>query len=304
MSQVRGTPLPIDSDKYDYDGIESTFGLSPIRKNDPRYVDLFGYDINSADHYEKQDNYYDTWHKTLRVIFRGPLFLAEPLTLSVRSSFDQPFSGFNIRALKFVADATQLLTGQNTHFDHIDSFGFRSWVGSEPLAINLSFKFFMGMWGLHDARIEVYNPMAFLSQLCLPAATGWGGLIAPAPNSYAGFSAIVRSFSGIASAISGALFGNGALKLLDNGIQTAASAATSLADQLSAAMSAYRGVYTVIVGGMCFRSMICESAELSFSQDMDSEGFPIFGTARVTFQSVFSAKAGDVPLVKVGNTEQ
>lgn len=297
---------PLDTIRYDESALvggdsdlASNFGIGAISEFHPRYTSIFGYDIHDQSKYELYDQYKKVWTKALQGIMRGPLYLAEPISMSTRSNFDTPFSGLNLRALKFAADATQLLTGKPTHFDHIDSAGFRSWAGSEPLSINVNLKFCLGMWGLHDARTEVYNPLAFLSQLCLPAGTGSGGLIAPAPNSYAGYAYMVNTYAGIASSISSALFSENVLKFLDKAVQVGTEAAKTVANTLAAAMSAYRGVYNIQIGGMNFGGMVCESVELSFSQDVDTLGFPIWGTARMTFQSLFAAKAGDIPVVDV-----
>jgi hypothetical protein len=291
------TTKPAGTLKYYSMGNSGEYPLRPLKtaqNKHPRYVNVFPTNAN-AEVITSLSDYEQVWTDFLGIILRGPLYLQEAPQINASSRYEEPYSGMNLKAWQLAADTVTFATGKNVRFDALAVTGFRSFSGSEPLRVTVTFKFYMGMWGYYDGCYEVYNPIAFLTQLCLPMSAN-GVLISPGPNSYTGFAEVVKTFTGLAKAMSSAVFSDTALSMVDSIIQKGATAIDSVAQTLAKKMSANRGVYTLRIGSMYYSNLFCEAAEPQFSPVVDDNGYPVWGTVRMTFSSMFSAQAGSIPI--------
>ncbi len=236
-------------------------------------------------------------------------YLANPPQFEVQSQFNKAFE-FDPKKLKLAYAIGATLNGAPKSFESLSAFGFRVWDSSEPLSITVELKFFKGMWGIHSAREEVFNPMMLLAQTILPTEEAGGILVSPSPNYFIGMQKMIQAFVMVANEVAvgsmnfiGKLGGfvtrltEGGKKLSNEVIQMGANILMSYASTRSRS----RGTYNLVFGNvespsMVFYNMIAESASPQFSLDVDTEGFPISGTLRMTYKSMFSADISHLPM--------
>lgn len=142
-----------------------------------------------------------------------------------------------------------------------------SWQTPEPLEIkSLTFDFNIGMNGVWSGRQEVYNPMMALARVALASPGEGSRLVGPLPaNSeiYAGL--FDSALSGVAAATAdGQDFLSDFLSTFEN----------KMAGQFSGAVGKVRMQY----GNIFLPDFIVPEVSVKFSNELDSEGYPIRGT--------------------------
>lgn len=105
-----------------------------------------------------------------------PIILTEDITFSVSSNFQAIMGGGggvlqNILNIAGRESFDRLGVGFSTQFKQ---FGAQQWVNTDPLTINFTAHFYMGSANLYDAKEEVYIPTLKLASMTLPKEIAQG----------------------------------------------------------------------------------------------------------------------------------
>jgi hypothetical protein len=108
-----------------------------------------------------------------------PLILEEDVTISLSSSFSPLFGGFSGNKAKMIdqigAFSGDVLGAEFAFSTKFKEFGFQIWDNTDPLSINVTVTFNLGIMGRWDALTEVYRPAIALASLPLPTVGGTVG---------------------------------------------------------------------------------------------------------------------------------
>lgn len=110
-----------------------------------------------------------------------PLILTEDVTLNLSSNFESIFGGEGNSLVTLASGIAQDigLGGFSTVFK---GQGFRVWKSTEPLSVNLTFTFHVGINEEYNPYTEVVLPAKKLASLALPGQGSAGNLIPPGPS--------------------------------------------------------------------------------------------------------------------------
>lgn len=107
----------------------------------------------------------------------------EDVLLNISSSFEEIFSGSGNTLVDAVGGAIRDFSGgRYGGSSQFKQFGFQIWKKSQPIVMNFTFTFYMGMANVFSGRTEVEEPIRRLASLPLPTENANGNLIPPGPS--------------------------------------------------------------------------------------------------------------------------
>lgn len=115
-----------------------------------------------------------------------PLVLENEISISLSSSFKPLYGGGSNPLIDMLGNLSQGLVGLGFS-SQFKEFGYQVWDKTDPLSINVTVTFRLGMLNLFSAREEVYIPMIKLASIPLPTVGGslaegtLENLVAPGP---------------------------------------------------------------------------------------------------------------------------
>lgn len=161
----------------------------------------------------------------------------------------------------------------------------QAWESTDPLEIDLEFKFSYGQFGLWNAKEEVVKPVLALLDLVVPEEAD--GIFMTGP--FQSVSELYINF--ISAALQGAgesISSFGEASFLET-IGDFGEAISSRIFDSATARTCYLGLGKTIALEYCY----CLGASVSLSNEVDQDGWPISGSASLSF-------AGFAPPVKSG----
>ena len=218
-----------------------------------------------------------SWDSVFNDYQEMPLFLGEDLNIKTSSQYASPFQSMQEKAfeLGMVAQTGSAVVGaiadrfnweglsnisgrvRNISFQNQNS-AFQVWKYSEPMSFGLTVKFFLGIGGLYNARLEVYFPTLKLMSIVLPTArsesvgvgsvrTNIDRLYPPGPD----LTDFINSFGG------------------NSGERSS------------------EGAFSISIGRTVrLPEIIIKDAEASFSHEVDTLGYPIYSTVRLSIETL------------------
>lgn len=216
-------------------------------------------------------------------------------------------------------------TGRTAEIFQPWSTNVKAWAGDKSAGISFkyTFKFSMGQYGLWNAKEEVVKPIFNLIAPAFPQYLSDMGMAGPFPSSaelllslFTGTSidTISKGFedskeivkglwtttttdeegNAVSSANSGSSVGENIGGVANKILETLKSVATALTSIIQASYK--NRTYTIEFGNMFkFENMLITDASTTFSNEVDQNGYPVSGTAELTF-------VGLVPLALLNNT--
>lgn len=200
--------------------------------------------------------------------------------------------------------------------------GVKSWDGSRSgFAFDYEFSFAMGQYGLWNAKEEVVKPILNLIAPALPRSLNNYSMNGPFPTAIQLLSLMVtdgigRAYEGLRNSLGE--IGDRVVESLDSGdasslfkdIPSVNDVLSSLSDTLnSIIMDTYKDyTFTVKFGNfVTFNNLIITNGETSFSNEVDQNGYPVAGTAKLSFEGLvplaMTYKDFDLVAIKYGGKE-
>lgn len=203
-----------------------------------------------------------------------PMFLGEDLSIKTSSQYAQPFQSMQEKAFDIglavqtagavveqVTEGTSLeglrsgaRSLRQTTFQNQNS-AFQIWKYSDPVSFSFTVKFFLGIADIYNARLEVYYPTLRLMEIVLPEV----------------YNANQSSFGRLWSMKAP---GPDMKDFLD---QTTSSSGPSSSTGLG---------YSIYIGRTVrLPDIIIKDVESTFSHEVDTLGYPIHSTVRMTIET-------------------
>ena len=191
----------------------------------------------------------------------GPLL--EKFTVTLQSEFDQLIDAGDSTAFTVLGGSLKSLSGGQYGFSgNFTQAGFSIWKGTQPVKLQFILEFHYS----YDAYTEVVIPIRNICRLPLPGEGPAGNLVPPGPS--------------VLEAISGTNMSNTPPKG-----DIPAPADIALSPQSTA-----DSFVNIQIGNLLFMGCIITSAEPTFSEFVDEDNYPIYGSVVVNAQTMYTAK--------------
>lgn len=203
-----------------------------------------------------------------------PMYLGEDLNIKTSSQYSAPFASMQESAASLglmvqTAGAALEGVGNRFQFGSLENLGnraastsfqnqnsaFQLWKFSDPVSFSFSVKFFLGIADLYHAKREVYYPSLRLMSLVLPTVRN---------TEYAGGRVSVNQLIPPGPTIS-------------NFVE--ASTGRSYENNVGKSYSIYIGKI------LRLSNIIIKDVEATFSHEVDTEGYPITSTVRMSIET-------------------
>lgn len=225
------------------------------------------------------------------VHFGVPLYLEEDLSIQVTNTYEDPLqklkdtigsSGIG-KAVTNVIDTVNTATAMTTGVRLTTRFSSpEAWLKTSKLKFSTKFSFAMGSNDLWSGKEEVYLPIKKLGEVCLPQLPANGILLkGPGPSYASMLQAMGRSlFSGVT--------GEQTSQLSENEITNNEKGTSSGIIHIEIGDGKILKTRDQMPGGV-----VPKDFSYTFSKEMDSNGYPISGTATIQWESFVIATAGE-----------
>lgn len=186
--------------------------------------------------------------------------LDEDITLNINSTFEPFLPAFPISTQisklgnLFKSTGSKGFTGQTKHM------GFQSWTKSDPIQFTAQ----LGFYATYSAKNEVYDPMIILAKAVLPTIGSAGQFFSPGPS-------FVNTFK-------------------DDKGKTVKRSNVKKVDNNNSSTSVSGNTYSIQIGEiLSLKNVILTKAEPTFSSEITSDGYPIWGKLALDIKTTSSA---------------
>jgi hypothetical protein len=223
------------------------------------------------------------------------LLYSNELKYSINNNTSKPFESAinavaNSNLIAGVAAAASFTAGLTNDTTKIAGFSkdtaINPWIknlaaytGTDPIQINPTFSFHLGEFDLWDAKEEVVKPILALLTPAIPRSYNMLTIDGPFASASGLMGALLANFAGSLNGASASTNEGGVTSLVNNLITQAINAAESAASESSSYVNMNIGERFYL------GKALYTKAEVTFSEKLDTEGFPISGSITLTLVS-------------------